>query len=66
MRDWNSDCLGGLASRLGVCTPKVAELCGLRLGLISFAWAKGIRKLIGEVDSLLVFQRLMLHEETTP
>ena len=37
---------------------------GLRLGL-SFSWAKGIKKLITEVDFLLVFQWLMLHEETT-
>ena len=61
VRDWNGDCLGGFANRLGVFTPKEAELCVLRLGL-SFAWAKGMIKLIAEVDSLLVFQWLMLHE----
>ena len=57
MRDWNGD-------HLVVYTSEEAELWGLRLGL-SFAWAKGIKKLITEVDFLLVFQWLMLQEETT-
>lgn len=52
-RDSNGHWLGVFQVFLGVCSNLVAELSALKFGLM-IAWNKGFRRLICEVDAMVV------------
>lgn len=69
IRDHNGKWLAGFCMNIGSCSVTVAELWGLRQGLL-VAWHKGIRWLHMEVESLsvvkLVDNCVVLTNEYTP
>ncbi|WCJ29423.1 LINE-1 retrotransposable element ORF2 protein [Euphorbia peplus] len=58
IRDSNGMWLCGFMCNLGICTALLAELWGLYYGL-EMAWKKGYRRVIVEIDSLIVLKLVM-------
>ncbi|KAJ1419492.1 Ribonuclease H domain [Sesbania bispinosa] len=64
LRDANGGWLGGFSSQEGVGSVHMAELLAVRIGL-DFAWNKGVKKLVSELDSLEVLHLLREASPTT-
>ncbi|KAJ1379792.1 Ribonuclease H-like superfamily, partial [Sesbania bispinosa] len=64
LRDVNGGWLGGFSSQEGVGSVLMAELLAVRKGL-DFAWNRGVKKLLCELDSLEALHLLRATFPTT-